>query len=44
MKRMYDPIPFRVEYEKKILASNSNYREDLIYLRLGNMAESQNAK
>jgi hypothetical protein len=43
-KTMLDPAPFQVEYERTPLPSNSNFREDIIYLRMGNMAMSQQAK
>jgi hypothetical protein len=43
-KRLLEPAPYQVEYEKVPLPSNSNYREDIIQRRLDNLAMSQQAK
>ncbi len=43
-KELFNPIPYVIEYEKFPLASNSNYREDVMYKRLGNLAMAQLAK
>lgn len=44
MKRLYDPMPYKLEYEKFPLPSNSNYRPDILYKRMGNLAQSQATK
>jgi hypothetical protein len=43
-KKLLEPAPYQVEYEKVPLPSNSNYREDIIQRRLDNLAMSQQAK
>jgi hypothetical protein len=43
-KQLCDPVPYMLQYEKHPLPSNSNYREDIIYKRLKNLAMSQTAK
>lgn len=43
-KTLFSPVPFMIQYEKYPLPSNSNYREDVIYKRLGDLAMSQSSK
>ncbi len=43
-KTLFDPEPYMVQYEKFPLPSNSNFREDIIYKRLGDLAMAQNIK
>jgi hypothetical protein len=33
-RKLYDPLAHALEYETYPLASNSNYREDIIYKRM----------
>lgn len=43
-KKLLDPVPYQVLYNKCPLPSNSNYREDIVYRRMNNLALSQQAK
>lgn len=42
--RLYDPMPYRICYVDYPLPSDSNFREDLMFRRMGNFGEAQNAK
>ena len=42
--RINEPVPFQVTYEDFPLASDSNFREDVLYRRMGNLAEAQISK
>ena len=44
MKNMNKPLPYKIEYPQYVLPSDSNFREDIIYKRLGDLKLSNHAK
>lgn len=42
--QLYNPMPFYISYANYPLPSDSNYREDLMFRRMGNFSDAQNAK
>ena len=44
VNKLYEPMPYQICYVDYPLPSDSNYREDLMFRRMNNFGESQNAK
>ena len=42
--RLYDPMPYQLCYDSFPLASDCNFREDLLYRRMENFSLSQTSK